>query len=400
MQIYDLIPYYSRTYEIEMNEIILERAGAVAMNRIFGFHPKISVHIIRELGSCSALFGLDGAELDKLFGPYSKFRPLVNGRAIKDALAELRRLENLGYRVISINEDAYPSLLKECEDAPSCLYIRSSSPPEEIFNCRETISIVGTRDISLYGKEWCTRIVRSISESPEKPAIVSGLALGTDITAHLAALDFGLPTVAVIPVGIEDIYPPSHRVAACRIAASPGCAIISDYPPGTAPMQVNFIRRNRIIAGLGRSTILIESKSKGGGMITAHLAESYGREVFALPGRIDDTRSQGCNALIARKIAEPIYSLASLCDALGLKSTRSALSKDPAGAVRMKYPDSPEIQAVFELISRERGIAPDEICRKLDLKYREVSRATGQLELDGFISVDLLGRCAINAKIA
>ena len=127
----------------------------------------------------------------------------------------------------------------------------------------------------MYGREFCTRIVRTLAQAPDRPAIVSGLALGVDITAHLAALDAGLPTIAVIPVGIDDIYPPSHRIAAGRIAAAEGSAIVTDYPPGTAPLQINFIRRNRIIAGLSEATVVVESKAKGGSLVTANIAFSY-----------------------------------------------------------------------------------------------------------------------------
>lgn len=372
----------------------------MALGRIFGFQPKISKRIIEELGSSTAIFGLSGRELEQIFGPYSKHTPLVSDRVMKESENELRRLVGLGYQVVAITEDTYPSLLKDCDDAPACLYVRSSSDVGEIFNRGECISIVGTRDISLYGKEWCTRIVRAISESAARPAIVSGLALGVDITAHMAALDFGLPTIAVIPVGIEDIYPRTHRQAACRIVSSPGSAVVTDYPPGTAPLQINFIRRNRIIAGLSRATVLIESKAKGGGMLTARLAGDYGREVFVLPGRIDDVRSAGCNALVRQKAAEIICSPADITVSLGLGLAGIRGKQDLPSMLRARYGDGSETASVGILIEQRRGITADEICRCLNMSYRNVSQALGRLELDGIVSTDLLGRCAINAKIA
>lgn len=383
-----------------METLFDERSGAVALCRIFGFQPKISKQIIETLGSCSALFGLSGQELENLFGPYSKFKPLVNDRAFREAGLELQRLESLGYRVVSLLENDYPALLRNCEDAPSCLFVRSSSAVSEIFNSKPCISVVGTRDISMYGREFCTKIVRTLAQAPDKPAIVSGLALGVDIAAHLAALDAGIPTIAVIPVGIEDIYPPSHRVAAGRIAASPGSAIITDYPPGTAPLQINFIRRNRIIAGLSRATILVESKAKGGGLLTARLAEGYGREVFAVPGRIDDLRSAGCNALIQQKLAEPVCSVSALPAALGLGHASLRKKADLEDELRAKYPDNAEVRRVCIAIRENRGLTAEEIAGMLDMKFREVSRAVSLLEMDGFVTTDLLGRCAINAKIA
>ena len=383
-----------------MRDNINDRAGAIALCRIFGFQPKISKRIVEALGSCSALFGMSGQELEDLFGPYSKFRPMVSEKALLDAERELERLENLGYKVITILDQDYPSLLKNCDDAPSCLFVRSASEPSEIFNSNTCISIVGTRDISMYGREFCTRIVRTLAQAPDRPAIVSGLALGVDITAHLAALDAGLPTIAVIPVGIDDIYPPSHRIAAGRIAAAEGSAIITDYPPGTAPLQINFLRRNRIIAGMSRSTILIESKAKGGGLLTARLAEGYGREVFALPGRIDDARSAGCNALIQQKIAEPICSLSTLPAVLGLGRSVIRRKADLEQELIARYPDNEDCRRVGIAVRENRGLTADELAGILDMRFRDVSRAISRLELDGFVSTDLLGRCAINVKIA
>ena len=176
----------------------------------------------------------------------------------------------------------------DCPDCPIGLYIRSNSDIEEIFDDAPCISIVGTRDISPYGDEWCKRIVHSLAEAPIKPVIVSGLAYGVDICAHQAALDAGLRTIAVIPTGIDDLYPYYHRRIAERIASTPGCALISDFPLKTSPQAATFLRRNRIIAGLSAATILVESKQKGGGMITCSTAFSYGREAWVLPGRIGD----------------------------------------------------------------------------------------------------------------
>ena len=176
-----------------------------------------------------------------------------------------------------------------------------------------------------------------MSKATVKPLVVSGLALGVDAVAHRTALENGLKTVAVMATGIDQIYPSQHQGLGEQIASTPGCGLVSDYPPDTQAVAINFIRRNRIIAGICKATLLIESKIKGGGMITAHLANSYDREVFALPGRVDDPYSQGCNLLIRQNLAEPIGDLAELMQKLSLGKTMLRRQADFVEAVREYY---------------------------------------------------------------
>ena len=381
----------------------LETAGALALNRIFGYEPGISRQIVSRLGSAGALFTLSEKELDGIFGPYSKYHGAVSPRALDDAVSELRSLRLQGMDFIAGTDPAFPALLGECEDPPAGLYVRSSTPPDELFGRTPCIAVVGTRDISPYGREWCGRIVRTLSEAPVRPVIVSGLAMGVDVTAHSAALEEGLPTIAVIPVGIDDIYPKRHRTIAERMAGTPGCAIVSDYPPGTAPLPFNFLRRNRIIAGLSTATILVESKSKGGGTMTAGLASGYGRDVFALPGRIDDARSAGCNRLIAQKVAEPVFPLEALPDQLGLGHFHRSRRTDLAAEIRRRFEGSgrtEDLLLVAETVKSMRGIDPDGLSRVTGLPYSDVIFLAGMLENGGIIVTDLLQRCSINGKIS
>lgn len=383
----------------------LETASALALNRIFGYKPKISRLLIENFGSANAVFKAPDEEMAAIFGRFEGMGGEISASALEAAAAELEWLRRGGGDFLPITSGDYPSLLKECEDAPAGLYIRSTTPVSELFPDGPYISVVGTRDISLYGKEWCTRIVSSLSRAPSRPAIVSGFALGVDITAHLAALDSGLPTIAVIPVGIDDIYPIRHRRIADRLAATPGCAIVSDYPPGTGAQAFNFLRRNRIIAGMSQSTILIESKIHGGGMMTSSLAASYGRDVFALPGRIDDERSMGCNKLIADKVAEPIADLGLLQETLGLGRFRRTRKKDLKEEVVRIFSgrlDDESLNSLAELalfIKKNRGITTDGLCRETGMGYSDAAYFTGLLESEGIISIDVLQRCSINAKI-
>lgn len=381
---------------------IKEKACLCALNRIFGFEPKIALALIANLGSAENVFSLDAKELDRITGPYFKYKGQICPQAVEQAEEELLRLERQGIRFCGYTEDDYPSLLRECEDAPAGLYIRSASPIKDLW--KESISIVGTRDISPYGREWCTRIVDAAAGTPDRPLIVSGLALGTDIEAHRAALNRGLPTIGVMATGPDSIYPLRNRDTAERMAATPGCALLTDYPPGTAPLAIHFLRRNRIIAGLSRSTILIESKIKGGGMATCRLAFSYNRDVYALPGRIDDLRSQGCNCLIREKIAEPITSVDTLMSSLGLKSIsrrgRESFMERLTDCYGKTIPADKigRMNDILQSIRTERGITLEEISRKTRLGYGLVSEMTGMLEIEGFICIDLLQRCSINYK--
>ena len=383
----------------------LRKLSAIALSDIFGFEPKFPHQIISALGSPEAVFSLSEDERLHMFGPFNRLAHKINDASLEEAEKRFDRLTAEGIRITDVTDGTYPPLLRECEDCPIVLYIKSSSPADGLFASGQSVSVVGTRDISLYGKEWCTRIVGAISKAPVKPTVVSGLAIGIDITAHLSALAYGLPTVAVLPVGINGVYPRRHSVIAEKIASSPGSALISDFPPDTAAAAFNFLRRNRIIAGLSQSTILVESKFKGGGTMTARLAAGYQRNVFALPGRIDDVRSAGCNRLLREKLAEPIDSLENLTEMLGLGRYDRRKAPCLEDEVRQRYSgelkgdDVLLLSEIALLIKKTRGISVDEICSCAEMSYQEVSRAVGILESDGFISVDLLQRCAINAKI-
>ncbi len=382
-----------------------EKTCLCALNRLLGFEPQIAHRLLEAADSARELFSLSPDDKLKLLGPFSRIAPMLDVRELDKTEEELSRLSDSGYRFITMDEPGYPALLRECPDAPLGLYYRGASPPEKVFNLRPQIAVVGTRDISMYGKEWCRKIVGALGASKDKPMVVSGFALGTDITAHLAALEAGLPTVAVLPTGIDDIYPSRHKHTASVLSSTEGCALVTDYPPGTEPKAINFIRRNRIIAGMCSGTILIESKTKGGGMITARLAASYDRDLLVLPGRVDDLRSQGCNTLLREKLAEPVTDTVHFLDVLGLCRPQRRSAAGLEGQLKACYGGSlgqeemSDLLAVAAVIRRRRGITPEEICPEACLPYSRVIRLVGFLESDGFISIDLLQRCAINVKI-
>ena len=386
-------------------ENIEEKACACALNRIFGFNPRTGTALISHLGSASEVFRLGRGELEAMLGRASQHIGSICSEAVRSARQELRNLENLGITFTEWNSSEYPTLLKECPDAPIGLYIKSTTPTQELWSPQKSIAVVGTRDISPYGKEWCERIVQSISSGNERPVIVSGLALGTDICAHKTALDCGLPTIAVMATGPESTYPYRHKDFAWKLWHTPGCALITDYPPGTAPLAVHFLRRNRIIAGLADATILIESKSRGGGMTTSRLAFSYSRDVYALPGRADDVRSQGCNRLIREKVAEPLISIEDLTESLGLGRACRKVRLSPVEILDRHFgkqcpPDQiTDFVKILEAIRNERGITVEEAALKTGMEYVKASQITGFLETEGLICVDLLQRCTLETKI-
>lgn len=380
---------------------IEELAPWCALNRIFGFAPKAGLGLIREFGGAEEVFLAGSSEVAKRLGARSPYPAQISAASIDWAAEELRRLSENGDRFLCIDDERYPELLKDCEDAPIGLYIRSDSNISDIFGKRPMISIVGTRRMTSYGREWCTRIVAAMSKARVKPTIVSGLAFGIDITAHTAALENGLPTIAVMATGTDKVYPFSHGFAADRIRQSPGSALITDYPLETTPQAINFLRRNRIIAGLANAVVLVESGKKGGGLMTCRLATSYSREVYSLPGRIDDLCSAGCNSLIHEKMAEAITDVDEFVDSLGLGSSGNAEVKDLKTFVYRLYKAkengkyAERAANIADIILKNRDIRKEEICSLLDLDYSEVSTVITMMECDGILVTDILGQCSI-----
>lgn len=379
-----------------------EKACLCALQKTFGFEPRMALALIGETGSASGVFGLSDRELDILLGPFSRHRKGICRENVDNCAEELYRLSLQGTDFLGISEGDYPALLKECDDPPVGFYWKGPSSAGETFGRDNMIAVVGTRDISPYGSEWCRRIVGAFPAGRKAPTVVSGLALGTDVTAHGTALGHGLPTIGVMATGIDEVYPSRHRAIAERIASTPLCALVTDYPPGTRPVAFNFLRRNRIIAGMSRACILVESKIKGGGMMTANLAGSYGRDVYALPGRVDDSRSQGCNKLIWEKTAEAVTDEITLAASLGMKASATGKADSPALMMEERYAGRLDdvrmarTREIFNRILGERGILLDTLARESGMPYGMVADICGMLEADGLITVDLLRRCTVN----
>lgn len=365
-----------------------------ALNRIFCYEPTLGLQLLDYFGTAAAVFEAPPGQVGELLHARQELAGKINRDALTETAREFEGMKTISGHFVGLNDPAYPKLLQECPDRPLGLYVRSETPVEDLFNSREAIAFVGTRDLSSYGREWCGNLVSALAESDRKPLIVSGLAFGIDYVAHATALTLGLPTVGVMATGIDRIYPSRHESIADKMVRTPGCALVSCYPPGTAPVATQFLSRNRIIAGMSRATVLVESKIKGGGLITARHAYSYDRDVYALPGRVDDVRSQGCNQLIRNKIAEPVISREDFLDKLGYKAPRMR-KRDVLRKASDIFPEGTLELDVLKAVLAERGIDIRTLCDRTDRPYADVIAAALSLESEGFLSMDILQRCSV-----
>jgi DNA processing protein len=228
------------------------------------------------------------------------FADLVNQEAIEHAQKELKFIEKHNIGLYFYKDDNYPYRLANCVDAPLMLYTKGNVD----MNAKHMLSIVGTRMPSERGKDWCRRFVLDLAAQVPDLTIVSGLAYGIDVIAHKAAIEADIPTIIIPAHGLDRIYPAVHRNVAIQALDKGGIA--TEYTCGTEPERHNFVARNRIVAGLSDAVVIVESKIKGGSLITADMAIDYGRDVFTIPGRVDDECSAGCNDLIKRNKAQMI----------------------------------------------------------------------------------------------
>ncbi|HBZ35541.1 MAG TPA: DNA-protecting protein DprA [Rikenellaceae bacterium] len=348
----------------------------VAINNIFCYRPKLSNTILEEFGSFSPLFRMSYSELVERFGKnYDFLSKISNGKNLEYAEEEIAWAKNEGIKIIPISSEDYPSKLKGCSDPPILLYLLGNAP----LNNNLLISIVGTRMPTKYGSECCKNIIQTMKEIGLKPVIVSGLAYGIDAVAHTAALNASLSTIAILPGGMEKIYPASHKNLAEKIINNG--SLITEFPRNSQFHKVNFVQRNRIIAGLSEATIIIESRERGGALITAELAHSYSREVFALPGRIGDICSQGCNTLISKNIASIFTSTEDFVKSMGweLKRSHQPVQK------KLFYYDDPNKEKIILALNNESGLTKDEIMAKCHINLPLLSSLLLDMELEGSV---------------
>ncbi|MBP5797429.1 MAG: DNA-processing protein DprA [Bacteroidales bacterium] len=278
----------------------------IAVTLIPGIGDISGKRFISYCGSAEAVFQEKRKALEKINGMREvTLDALSNPKEIlKRAEQEVSFIEKNGIQPLFYQDPGYPRRLLQCDDNPMMLYYKGKAN----LNAARVVSIVGTRNITDYGKEVCVKLVNDLVD--EQVLVVSGLAYGVDTIAHRTSVKVGIPTVGVLGNGFQQIYPAANKKLAEEMLGNGG--LLTECMSGTQPDRENFPRRNRIIAGMADAVIVIESALKGGSLITADLANSYSRDVFAYPGRVMDLYSQGCNYLIRTNRAHLMESIAEL----------------------------------------------------------------------------------------
>lgn len=273
-----------------------EKISLLALHRAAGIGDINAKKLISHCGSAEAVFKEKKPALKKIHGIGKVILKELNNAALFElAEKELLFIEKNGIELITFFDNDYPEKLKHCADGPLLLFQKGKIN----LRSQKIISIVGTRMMTNYGKSFLEAFIADAKKF--HPVIISGLAFGVDIFAHQMATQNGLQTMAVLAHGLDVVYPKVHRHFAEQMQENGG--IISDFWSGSRPDRENFVKRNRIVAGISEATIVIESAKKGGSLITADIANSYNRDVFAVPGRTTDLYSTGCNNLIKQNKA-------------------------------------------------------------------------------------------------
>lgn len=276
----------------------------IALTQIDGIGNISARNLIDALGDEAQIFKASKKILSSVKGISENLASKILDRnVLRRAETELAFVEKNKIDIFFYTENNYPFRLKECPDAPILLYHKGKTN----LNAKKIISIVGTRKSTDYGHDFCYSFLQELSLFYPDMLIVSGLAYGIDIHAHRAALKYGLPTTGVLAHGLDRIYPAAHRKTAVEMLENGG--LLTEFPSQTDPDKFNFVRRNRIVAGLSDAVIVIQTDRKGGSLITADMANGYNREVFALPGRVTDLTSLGCNMLIEQNKAALLQSV-------------------------------------------------------------------------------------------
>lgn len=286
---------------MESNELF----HVLALLKVEGVGDIVAKKLINHCGSATEVFNTKSQLIKTIDGIGEVLiKKLKDKTVFEKAEKELQFIEKENIKAIYFQENDYPDKLKHCIDGPTVLFAAGNFD----FDKRKIISIVGTREVTSYGSEFCKKLIEDLAVF--NPIIVSGFAYGVDIVAHKAAMDNNLQTIGVLAHGLNQIYPKVHKKYVAKMEENGG--FMTEFWSNSNPEKENFVRRNRIVAGMSEATIVIESAEKGGSLITATIANDYNRDVFAVPGRISDKFSQGCNNLIKTQRANLMTSAADL----------------------------------------------------------------------------------------
>ncbi len=349
----------------------------IAISLIPGIGSVTARNLIAYIGSVEGVFLEKEKNLLKIpgIGEINAQR-IINQNVTDDAKREIEFIQKNNIQTYFYLDENYPTRLKSCPDAPIILYYKGNA------NINETriISVVGTRNATNYGKEACDEMIKGFSESKYRIVVISGLAYGIDVQAHKSCLKYNVPTIGVLAHGLDIIYPSLHAPVAKKMMENGG--LISDFPSGTRIDRQNFLRRNRIIAGMADATIVVESAEKGGALVTADIANSYNRDVFAFPGRSSDVYSRGCNKLI--KLNEAV-----------LIEGHSDIEKAMNWDIKTSSVKAVQTSLFVELTSEEQKLVDllkngdhfiDEIMLETKLPMSKVSAILLELEFKGIVA--------------
>lgn len=355
---------------------------AMALTRISWFNTQATLQLYRRLGSAQAIYEQRNDIADIVENCPQRLAEAIKhwDEPLRRAAAEMEFVQAHGIQVLAWSTDTYPQRLRECPDAPTVLYYKGTAE----LNQAKVINIVGTRHCTPYGQDVIQQLTRRLSQLCPQVLIVSGLAYGVDINAHRQALENGFETVGVLAHGLDYLYPPRHRDTAREMTKKGG--LLTEFMTQTNADKANFVRRNRIVAGMCDATILVESAARGGGLITAEIAMGYNRAVFAIPGSVGAPYSEGCNNLIRDNGAALITSADDLVKAMGWASDALLKKAQTDGIERNLFPDlSPEEQNIVDLLQKTNDLQLNIISVKTNLPISQASALLFQLEMKGVL---------------
>ena len=346
----------------------------LALQKVEGVGDIVAKKLLAHCGDASTIFNTKSSQLASINGIGSVLISKLKNKSIfAKAEAELKYIENNEINVSSFQDNNYPERLKHCIDGPILLFSSGNID----FTNRKIISIVGTRKITSYGSDFCKSLIAELA--PLNPIIVSGFAYGVDIIAHQAAIENDLQTIGIVAHGLDQIYPSSHKKYVSKMEQNGG--FITEFWSGTNPEKENFVKRNRIVAGISEATIVIESAIKGGSLITANLANDYNRDVFAVPGRTSDKLSLGCNNLIKTQKANLLTCAADLVYILNwdIKQTNQSVQKKLFITLEI------EEQKIYDYLLKSGKEILDIIALECDLPIYKISGILLNMELKGVV---------------
>ena len=330
--------------------------------------------LIVNVGDVEQIFKEKSAYLQKINGIGSHaLKHLFDVKNLKSAETELNYILKNNIKYTYFLEDDYPTNLHNCIDSPILLF----KDGDLDFKNDKIISIVGTRNVSSYGRTFCNQLIDELKEY--NPIIVSGFAYGVDICAHKAAIQNNLQTIAVLAHGFEQIYPKVHKKYIHQVNENGG--FLTEFWSEEQPLRENFLKRNRIVAGISKATIIIESAEKGGSLVTADIANSYNRDVFAVPGRTTDIYSKGCNNLIKNNKAHLLNSASDLVKMLNwdLQEKSTPIQKQLFIELNEKE------QKIYDLLHNKGAQLLDVISLECNLPIFQLSSILLQMELKGVL---------------